>query len=44
MIEFTGNVTKITAFLDLIQPFGILETARTGAVALSRGAKKKISK
>ena len=44
VIEFTGNVTKITAFLDLIQPFGILETARTGAVALSRGSKKKISK
>ena len=29
VIEFTGNVTKITAFLDLIEPFGILETART---------------
>jgi len=43
VIEFTGNVTKISAFLDLIQPFGILETARTGAVALSRGSKKKVS-
>ncbi len=42
LIEFTGNVTKITAFLDLIEPFGIIETARTGAVALTRG-KKKIS-
>jgi acetolactate synthase-1/3 small subunit len=40
LIEFTGNVTKISAFLDLIEPFGIIETARTGAVALTRGHKK----
>ena len=40
LIEFTGNVTKISAFLDLIEHFGIIETARTGAVALSRGLKK----
>ena len=40
LIEFTGNVTKISAFLDLIEPFGIIETARTGAVALTRGRKK----
>ena len=42
IIEFTGTVTKIAAFLDLITPFGIIETARTGAVALPRGPKKKI--
>jgi acetolactate synthase-1/3 small subunit len=40
LIEFTGNVTKISAFLDLIEHFGIIETARTGAVALTRGLKK----
>ncbi|MEI7650936.1 MAG: acetolactate synthase small subunit [Verrucomicrobiota bacterium] len=40
LIEFTGNVTKISAFLDLIEHFGIIETARTGAVALKRGRKK----
>ncbi|MFN7340421.1 MAG: acetolactate synthase small subunit [Opitutia bacterium] len=40
IIEFTGNENKITAFLDLIGPFGIVETARTGAVALRRGKKK----
>ena len=40
LIEITGNVTKISAFLDLIEPFGIIETARTGAVALTRGLKK----
>ena len=42
LIEFTGNVTKISAFLDLIEPFGIIETARTGAVALTRGLKKAV--
>ena len=40
VIEFTGNESKIGAFLDLIRPYGILETARTGNVALSRGQKK----
>lgn len=40
VIEFTGNESKIKAFLDLIGPFGIVETARTGAVALRRGKKR----
>ncbi len=40
VIEFTGNESKISAFLSLISPFGIIETARTGTVALARGKKK----
>jgi acetolactate synthase-1/3 small subunit len=36
-VEMTGNANKVTAFLNLIQPYGIEELARTGSVALKRG-------
>ncbi|MBM3869278.1 MAG: acetolactate synthase small subunit [Verrucomicrobia bacterium] len=44
VIEFTGNENKIGAFLELISPYGILASARTGAVALPRGLKKAVKK
>ena len=44
VIEFTGNENKIAAFLELISPYGILASARTGAVALPRGLKKAVKK
>lgn len=37
-IEVTGNPSKMETFLGLIKPFGIKKIARTGPVALSRGA------
>lgn len=40
IIEFTGNESKANAFLDLMSPYGIIESARTGRVALARGARK----
>ncbi|HAV12717.1 MAG TPA: acetolactate synthase small subunit [Opitutae bacterium] len=36
-IEMTGNANKVTAFLKLIEPYGIIEMARTGNLALKRG-------
>ncbi len=37
-VEVTGNRSKIKAFLELMETFEIEEMARTGAVALRRGA------
>jgi acetolactate synthase-1/3 small subunit len=37
VVEATGNENKITAFLEMIEPFGIVELARTGTVSLRRG-------
>ena len=35
--ELTGVDSKIQAFLDILEPFGIEEIVRTGMVALERG-------
>lgn len=35
-IEITGNRDKIDAFIGMVRPFGIIELARTGRVALKR--------
>jgi len=37
MIEISGKESKIEAFIDLMRPYGILELARTGRIALVRG-------
>jgi acetolactate synthase-1/3 small subunit len=37
MVEITGQEKKIEAFIDLMRPYGILELARTGRIALVRG-------
>jgi len=38
-VEITGAPDKIDAFLNLMKTFGIIELARTGITALTRGAK-----
>ena len=37
-VEVTGEPSKINAFIDVMQPLGIVEMCRTGAVALERGS------
>lgn len=39
MLEMTGNQSKVEAFLNLMEGYQILELARTGITALSRGTK-----
>ena len=38
-IEITGNPDKINALMDLLRPYGIKETAKTGITAITRGQK-----
>lgn len=38
MIELSGTEEKIEAFIDLLKPFGIIELARTGIIAMPRGS------
>ena len=37
IIENSGREDKIDAFIDLMRPYGIIELARTGRIALVRG-------
>jgi acetolactate synthase-1/3 small subunit len=37
MVEISGQENKIEAFIELMRPYGILELARTGRIALVRG-------
>ena len=39
MVEITGTPDKIDAFLNLMKTSGVIELARTGITALSRGPK-----
>ena len=43
IVEISGTETKIEAFIDLMRPYGILELARTGRIALVRGNSSKES-
>jgi acetolactate synthase I/III small subunit len=38
VFEMTGSAEKLNAFIALMEPLGLIEISRTGAVAISRGA------
>ena len=38
VVELTGTEDKLEAFIDLVRPYGIGELARTGVLAMQRGA------
>ena len=40
-LEVTGTADKLAAIEDLLRPYGIAELARTGKIALGRGAKEE---
>ena len=37
IFEITGGDDKVTAFLKVLRPYGIVEIIRTGLIALERG-------
>jgi len=37
VIETTGTEDKIDGFIEMLRPFGVIEIARTGRVAMARG-------
>ena len=37
MIELAGEESKLENFIELLKPYGILELARTGVIAMPRG-------
>ena len=42
IIEATGDWNKVSAFIDLLKPFGIREIVRTGTVAIARLAERTL--
>ena len=41
IIEITGADEKIDGLLEILRPFGVLEVAKTGCLAMTRGASVK---
>ena len=39
VVELSGQENKVGAFIDLLRAYGIKEMARTGSIAMTRGAK-----
>jgi acetolactate synthase-1/3 small subunit len=43
-LEITGPPAKVNAAVNVLMPYGIIEMARSGTVALKRGEQKKFPK
>jgi acetolactate synthase I/III small subunit len=41
VFEITGSMDKLSSFIDLMREIGLVEVARTGVVAISRGITKQ---
>ena len=37
VFEMTGSTEKLNAFINLMQPLGLVDVSRTGVVAIARG-------
>ena len=37
VFEMTGSTEKVNAFINLMQPLGLIDVSRTGVVAIARG-------
>jgi acetolactate synthase-1/3 small subunit len=44
IIEITGADEKIDGLIELLRPFGLLEVAKTGCLAMSRGTSIRSSR
>ena len=44
MLELTGGEAKLDKLLEVLQPYGVLEMARTGTLAMAREASGPIAK
>ena len=43
IIEITGADEKIDSLLETLRPFGVLEVAKTGCLAMSRGVMSRVT-
>jgi acetolactate synthase-1/3 small subunit len=43
IVEITGDKEKIDSFVEVLQPYGIIELVRTGIIAMERGVPKLLN-
>lgn len=43
VVEITGDSEKISGFVEVLRPLGIIEMVRTGAIAMQRGGESLVA-